>query len=420
MNSQPALWRSGGPLRTLALLVLALACASLAACGGGSQSETTAETTESIAEKLARSAPGPPPGGTRIAGSEAEELAAAVRGYVSNLRLDGWLEANPIEQDPYSEVPHAGLSTEDGIRACRWLSRAAQRQAIAASEGAATTCGPALKQQPPLPDDMEVGSGPAPRIPALFEWNIEAPGSNDWRDATFAQHIDEATSDYAEGLKEVPVISYRQDDGSAIAVIGMLPTGWRLIEEAGRWKIESLTPVELTRKSSPPYAYSNTIRTCIQRSPLVAELPEELPDNVPYPFEEQLEEAGLNETDTMDMKFIHDQEEGRKWDVPVVGASPPYDTFNFTTVENDTGGGATVSVIDLGTESKAEAWFYTKWTENKEPTEPAQTSVRIGTTVVLITDTAENGASFAGPLRALLTRCVAKAEKAAAGPFIEE
>lgn len=421
MNSQQAPRHIGGPLRRLTLLVLALACAaSLAACGDGSQSETMAETDEGIADKLEHSAPGPPLGGVRITGTDAREIADAVRGYISDLRVDGWLEANPIEQDPYSEVPHSGLSTEDGIRACRWLSHTAQQEAIAASEGAATSCGPALKQQPPLPDDMEAGPGPEPRIPALFEWNDGAPGSNNWHDATFAQHIDEATSDYAEALEAVPVTAYRQEDGTAIAVIGMVPTGWRLAQENGSWKIDSLDPVELTRQSSPPYAYSDTMRTCIRRSPLVAELPEELPDNVPYPFEEQLEEAGLNETDTMELKFIHDQEEGREWDVPFVGASPPYDTFNFTTVENNAGGGATVSVIDLGTESKAEAWFYTQWNEDERSTAPEQDSVRIGATVALITDTAENGASFAGPLRGLLTRCVAKAEKAAAGPFIKE
>ncbi len=105
--------------------------------------------------------------------------------------------------------------------------------------------------------------------------------------------------------------------------------------------------------------------------------------------------------------------------MPSVGVSSPYDSFNFTTVENNSGGGATVSVLDLGTESRAEAWFYTQWNEDEGSTEPEQTSVQIGTTVALITDTAENGASFAGPLRGLLAQCVAKAEKAAAGPFIE-
>ena len=372
MTSRRSLRHLGGTLaattRTSALLVLALACAVLlASCGGGSQSQTTREAAESIAEQLARPDPGLPPGGTRITGFEAEEVADAVRGYVGDLRVDGWLEANPIEQDPYSEVPHSGLSTEDGIRACHWLSHAAQHEAIAASEGAATTCGPALKQQAPLPDDMEVGSGPDPRIPALFEWNIEAPGSNDAFDASYAQHIDEATSDYAEALEEVPVTAYRQQDDNAIAVIGMTPTGWRLAQENGSWKIDSLAPVELTPESSPPYVYSDTMRACIGQSPLVAQLPEEPPENVPYPYEQQLEEAGLNETDTMEMTFIHTQEDGRQWGVPSVGVSSPYDSFNFTTVENNSGGGATVSVLDLGTESRAKLGSTPSGTKTKAP-----------------------------------------------------
>lgn len=397
--------RGGAPMvtkRTSALLVLALACAALlAACGGGGQSQTTTtqptttQPTDSIAEKLEHSAPEPPRGGIRIIYFGSREIAEVVRGYVSDLRVDGWLDANPVEQGLYSSEDRVtGVQTENGIRACRWLTRAAQREAVEDSEGAATTCGAALKHQPPPQDDMDViGDMPTsyesePRIPALFEWNSLAPGSNG---GTYARHIDEATSDYAEALEEVPVTAYRQADDSAIAVIGMVPTGWRLAQENGSWKIDSLDPVELTPESSPPYAYSGTMRVCIGQSPLVADLPEELPDNVPYPFAQQLEEAGLNETDTMEMKFIHTQEEEREWGVPSVGGSLPYDTFNFTTVEDNSGGGATVSVIDLGTESRAEAWFDNDWNESEADTTPLQESVRLGSTVALVTDSAENG-----------------------------